>query len=292
MLLSQFEYFAPKTIEEACSLLSKYNGQARVFAGGTDLLVKMKHRRITPRYVINLKSIPGLDYISYDDKEGLRIGALASLEAVKTYATIQQRFGILAEAAGVVGSVAIRNQGTIGGNLCNAAPSAETGPALIALAAKVKIVGLGGERTVALEEFFTGPGETVLQTGEILTEVQVANLPSRSGGIYLKHSLRGMDIARVGVGVVITLDGETCADIKIALGAVAPTPIRARKAEAVIKGQEPKKELMERAAQIASEESRPIDDIRSYAEYRRKMVGILTTQAIEQAVERAKLGGW
>jgi len=190
MLLSQFEYFAPKTIEEACSLLSKHSGQARVLAGGTDLLVKMKHRQITPRYVINLKSIPDLDYISYDDKEGLRIGALASLEAVKTYATIQQRFGILAEAAGVVGSVAIRNQGTIGGNICNAAPSAETGPALIALAAKVKIVGLGGERTVALEEFFTGPGETVLQTGEILTEVQVANLPSQSGGIYLKHSFK------------------------------------------------------------------------------------------------------
>jgi len=292
MLLSQFEYFAPKTIEEACSLLSKYSGQARVLAGGTDLLVKMKHRRVTPRYLINLKSIPDLDYISYDDKEGLRIGALASLEAVKTYATIRQRFGILAEAAGVVGSVAIRNQGTIGGNLCNAAPSAETAPALIALAAKVKIVGPGGERIVALEEFFTGPSETVLQTGEILTEVQVANLPSRSGGIYLKHSLRGMDIARVGVGVVITLDRETCADIKITLGAVAPTPIRTRKAEAVIKGQEPKKELMERAAQIASEESRPIDDIRSYAEYRRKMVVTLTAQAIEQAVKQAKQGGW
>lgn len=292
MHLPKFEYFAPMTLEDACSLLSKYGGEARVLAGGTDLLVKMKHRRMLPSYLISIKNVPDLGYIHYDEKEGLCIGALTTLEAIKASPVIRQRFGILAQAAGVVGSVAIRNRGTIGGNLCNAAPSAETAPALIALAAKVRIAGLGGERTIALEDFFTGPGETVLQTGEILTEIQVPNLPARSNGVYLKHSLRKMDIAIVGVGVVVTLSGESCTDIKIVLGAVAPTPIRARKAEEVIRGQEPNQKLTKRAAEIASRESSPIDDIRSRAEHRRNMVGILTAQAIEQAVKQARLEGW
>ncbi len=293
MHLPKFEYFTPKTIEEACSLLAKYKGEARILAGGSDLLVKMKNRRMIPSYLISIQNVPDLDYIRYDEEEGLRIGALTTLEAIKTSATIRRRFGILGQAAGVMASVEIRNQGTIGGNVCNAAPSAETAPALIALAAKAKIAGPEGERTVALEDFFTGPGETVLQTGEILTEIQIPNPPPRSGGVYLKYSIRKMDIAAVGVGVVLTLDGgETCADIKIVLGAVAPTPIRARKAEEVIRGQEPNEELMARAAQTASEESRPIDDIRSRAENRRKMVGTLTRQAIEQAAKEAKLGGW
>jgi CO/xanthine dehydrogenase FAD-binding subunit len=292
MHLPKFDYFAPKTIEETCALLSKYRGEARVLAGGTDLLVKMKNRRMLPSHLISINDIPDLDYIRYDGKEGLRIGALTNIEAIKTSPTIRRRFGILAQAAAMIGSVAIRNQGTIGGNLCNAAPSAETAPALIALGAKAKIVGLSGERTVALKDFFTEPGETVLQTGEILTEVQVPDLPARSSGVYLKHSLRKMDIAIVGVGVVVTLDGESCADIKIALGAVAPIPIRARNAEAVIKGQVPSEELIERAAQIASAESHPIDDIRSHAEHRQQIVGILTKQAIEQAIKQAKMGGW
>jgi CO/xanthine dehydrogenase FAD-binding subunit len=292
MHLPKFDYFAPRTIEEACSLLSKYREEARVIAGGTDLLAKMKNRRLLPSYLISLKHIPDLDYIRYDEKRGLRIGALATIESIKTSATIRRKFGILAQAAGLMGSVAIRNQGTIGGNLCNAAPSAETAPALISLGTKAKIVGLSGERTITLEDFFAGPGVTVLQADEILTEVQIVNLPPRSGGVYLKHSLRKMDIALVGVGVVVTLDGESCTGIKIALGAVAPTPIRARKAESVIRGQVPDEGLMEKAAQIASAESHPIDDIRSRAEYRRQILSILTKQGIEQATKQAKLGSW
>jgi CO/xanthine dehydrogenase FAD-binding subunit len=291
MLLPKFEYFAPKTIEEACSLLAKYKGEARVLAGGTDLLVQMKNREITPRYLINIKDIPDLDYIRYDDKEGLRIGALTTIEALKTSTLIRRRFGILGQAADVLGTVQIRNRGTIAGNLCNASPAAETAPALITLAAKARIAGVAGERAVALEDFFIGPGQTVLQVGEILTEIQVPNLPPRSGGVYLKHSIKRMDIAIVGVGVVVTLDGEVCNDVKIALGAVAATPVRAKKAEEIIRGQGMDRELMQRAAQIASEESRPIDDIHSYAEYRKQMVKALAKEAMEQAVAQAKLGG-
>jgi CO/xanthine dehydrogenase FAD-binding subunit len=291
MLLPKFEYFAPKTIEEACSLLAKYKGEARVLAGGTDLLVQMKNREVTPRYLINIKDIPDLDYIRYDDKEGLRIGALTPIEALKTSTLIRRRFGILSQAAAVLGTVQIRNRGTIAGNLCNASPAAETAPALITLAAKARIVGVAGERAVALEDFFVGPGQTVLQTGEIVTEIQVPNVPPRSGGAYLKHSIKRMDIAIVGVGVVITLNGEVCNDIKIALGAVASTPIRAKKAEEIIRGQGLDSELMERAAQTASEESRPIDDIHSYAQYRKQMVKVLAKEAMKQAGDEAKSGG-
>ena len=291
MLLPKFEYFAPKTMEEACSLLAKYKGEARVLAGGTDLLVQMKNREVTPRYLINIKDIPDLDYIRYDDKEGLRIGALTPIEALKTSTLIRRRFSILSQAAAVLGTVQIRNRGTIAGNLCNASPAAETAPALITLAAKARIVGVAGERAVALEDFFVGPGQTVLQAGEILTEIQVPNLPPRSGGAYLKHSIKRMDIAIVGVGVVITLNGEVCNDIKIALGAVASTPIRAKKAEEIIRGQGLDSELMERAAQIALEESRPIDDIHSYAQYRKQMVKVLAQEAMKQAGDEAKSGG-
>ena len=291
MLLPKFEYFAPKTMEEACSLLAKYKGEARVLAGGTDLLVQMKNREVTPGYLINIKNIPDLDYIRYDDKEGLRIGALTPIEALKTSTLIRRRFSILSQAAAVLGTVQIRNRGTIAGNLCNASPAAETAPALITLAAKARIAGVAGERAVALEDFFVGPGQTVLQAGEILTEIQVPNLPPRSGGAYLKHSIKRMDIAIVGVGVVITLNGEVCNDIKIALGAVASTPIRAKKAEEIIRGQGLDSELMERAAQIASEESRPIDDIHSYAQYRKQMVKVLAKEAMKQAGDQAKSGG-
>ena len=291
MLLPKFEYFAPKTMEEACSLLAKYKGEARVLAGGTDLLVQMKNREVTPRYLINIKNIPDLDYIRYDDKEGLRIGALTPIEALKTSTLIRRRFSILSQAAAVLGTVQIRNRGTIAGNLCNASPAAETAPALITLAAKARIAGVAGERAVALEDFFVGPGQTVLQAGEILTEIQVPNLPPRSGGAYLKHSIKRMDIAIVGVGVVITLNGEACNDVKIALGAVASTPIRAKKAEEIIRGQGLDSELMERAAQIASEESRPIDDIHSYAQYRKQMVKVLAKEAMKQAGDQAKSGG-
>lgn len=291
MLLPKFEYFAPKTMEEACSLLAKYKGEARVLAGGTDLLVQMKNREVTPGYLINIKNIPDLDYIRYDDKEGLRIGALTPIEALKTSTLIRRRFGILSQAAAVLGTVQIRNRGTIAGNLCNASPAAETAPALITLAAKARIAGVAGERAVALEDFFISPGQTVLQAGEIVTEIQVPNLPPRSGGAYLKHSIKRMDIAIVGVGVVITLNGEVCNDIKIALGAVASTPIRAKKAEEIIRGQGLDSELMERAAQIASEESRPIDDIHSYAQYRKQMVKVLAKEAMKQAGDQAKSGG-
>ncbi len=292
MQIPRFEYFAPKTVADACALLSEHSGQARVLAGGTDLLVKMKQRREIPQYVINLKTIPDLDYIRYDDEQGLRLGALVTMQSIKTATIIKRKYSILSQAAAGESTVAIRNRATLGGNLANASPAADTSPALMALDAKMVIARRGGQRIVALEDFFLGPGQTVLGDNEIITEVRVPSLPPRSGGVYLKHSFRQADIAIVGVAAVVILDEESCRDIRIVLGAVGPTPIRAKKAETLLMGQIPTEELIASAAQTASEEARPIDDIRGYAQYRAEMVNTLTKQAITEAIGLAKSGGY
>lgn len=290
MPLPRFEYLAPKTLPEACALLSQHREQAKVIAGGTDLLVKMKGREFTPQYIVGLKSISDLDYISYDKDEGLRIGALATIGSIASSAVIREKFSFLADAADKMATVQVRNMGTIGGNLCNAAPSADLAPPLISLGAKAKLVSPQGERTIALEGYFTGPGETVLQTGEILAEIQVPNQPPHTGGAYLKGSRTAVDLALVGVAALITLESRDgiCRDARIVLGAVAPTPIRARRAEGAIEGKKVEDSSIEEAAQSASEEARPISDVRSSAYYRTEMVKVLTKRAIRQALEQAK----
>jgi carbon-monoxide dehydrogenase medium subunit len=180
---------------------------------------------------------------------------------------------------------------TIGGNLCNAAPSAETAPPLIVLGAEVKIMGADGEMTVPIENFFTGPGQTVLKPDEILVEIQVPNLAPRSGGAYIKRTIRkAMDLAIISVAVIATIDGDVLSDMKIALGAVAPTPIRAKRAEEILKGNRISDDLLQKAGQIASDECSPIDDIRSSAKYRCEMVKVLVIRAVKEAMEQTKGG--
>lgn len=284
--LPKFDHLEAKTIEEACSLLAKYKGKARVIAGGTDLLVSMKGREISPQYIINIKAIPNLDGINYSRKDGLVIGAMTTLAAIESSPIIGERFPILSYAAHQTGSPHIRNIGTIGGNLCNAAPSADMAPSLIGLGAKAKIKGLKGERIVTVEEFFLGPGLSILKAGEILTEIQVPNPPPHTRGVYLKLPARtAIDIAVVGVAVVVTLDtkGINIADAKIVLGAVASTPIRARQAEDTIKGKALDDELIQKAAQAAADKAKPISDVRGSASYRKEMVKVLTNRALKQA---------
>lgn len=290
MSLPKFEYLAPKTVEEACSMLFQYGKKARILAGGTDLLVKMKDREFTPQYLIGLKGISSLDYIDYDEMDGLTIGALASNQSIASSAVMQQKFGMLAQAASMIGTPQIRNLGTIGGNLCNAAPSADTAAPLIALDAKAKLVSRRRERTISLGQFCVCPGETCLQADELLTEIQVPKLPPRTGCAYIKLFSRGsVDIATVGVAVRLTLtDDGTCKDARVVLGAVAPTPMRAKLAEAAVIGTKIKDKVIEQAAQAASEEASPISDVRSSAEYRREMVKVLTRRALKQSLEQAK----
>jgi carbon-monoxide dehydrogenase medium subunit len=249
-------------MKEAYSLLVKHGNEARIVAGGTDLLVQMKHRELQPKYIIDIRNIPGQDTIAYDKKDGLRIGALATIHAIESSPSIRDKFGVLAVAASKLGTPQVRNQATIGGNLSN-------------------------ERTVPVDGFFLGPGQTVLNNNEILTEIQVPNLPVQSGGGYLKHTVRkALDLAMVSVAVLVTVDRGVLYDVKIALGAVAPTPIRAWRAEKVLRGQKVSEHLLQEAARTASEESVPIDDIRCSAEYRRLLVGVLVARAVKQALEK------
>lgn len=281
----RFNYLEPATIEEAVSLLAKYDGKAKVVAGGTDLVVQIREKLISPEYVVDIGYISGLDRIDYDETRGLRIGALATIRAIEKSSKICQVYPAISQSAGMLGSVAIRNVATIGGNLCNAAPSADTAPALIGLSAKGKIIGPDGEKIVSLEEFFTGPGCIVCEPGELLVEIQVPVPPPGTKGVYLKHGRSAIDLATVGVAVIMTMEpGAVCRDVKIVLGAVAPTPMRARKAEEVLRGKKVEPALIEKSAQAAADEARPITDVRASAEYRKEMVKVYTRRAIAQLV--------
>lgn len=286
--LPKFEYLRPSTIDEALSLLSQYRGRAKVIAGGTDILPKLKRREIkAPEYIIDLKGIPDLDYVRYDEVGGLSLGPLATIHAVEASPIVQDKFGVLYQAAESMASTQVRNRGTIAGNICNAVPSADAAPALLTLEADVKLASQEGGRVVKMEDFFTGPNETVLTDEEILREIHVPSLPPRSRGVYLKLTpRRSMDLALVGVAAVVVAEDGTCKEIRIALGAVAPTPMRAKQAEEVLRGQKLNDEVIARAAQIASGECHPISDHRASQEYRCQMVEVLTRRAIEQAMSQ------
>jgi len=278
-------YFSPKTVEEAISLLSQYGDQARVISGGTDFLVQMKRKEPLSNYLISLGGIHELNYIRHDEAKGLRIGALTPIGDIAGSPLVCRQFSILAQAAGMLGTPAIRNQATLGGNLCNAAPSADTAPPLLVLGAKAKIAGAGGERIVPIDNFFVGPGQTILERSHMLIEIQIPDLQPHSGGAYLKQKRReGADIAVVGVAALVVMEREILKDVRIALGAVAPTPVRARKAEGILRGKKLDLQLLEETCWAACDESMPIDDIRGSADYRRKLVAALTKRAVTQAV--------
>jgi carbon-monoxide dehydrogenase medium subunit len=286
--MRSFEYFEPQTLDEAVALLDRYPRQASLLAGGTDLLVEIKENLRTPDYVINIKKIQGLDALTYDDTNGLTIGSLTTVRAVETSPVIIDKYAGLAQAASELGSIQVRNRATIAGNICRASPSADTLPSLIADEATVKLYGPGGERILPMGAFFTGPGQTQKSANEILLEIGVPPPAPHTGKAYIKHGRRkAMELATVGVGVTLTLDGHICREVRIVLGAVAPTPMRAHEAEAILRGNIIGEAAIEAAAVLAMAESRPISDVRSSAAYRRKMVHIQTRRAITLALSRA-----
>jgi CO/xanthine dehydrogenase FAD-binding subunit len=282
----RFDYLEPESVEDALALLSKYNGKSKIMAGGTDLILQIRNKALKPGYVIDITRIPDLDYITFDDQQGLRIGALTTIRALEKSVELQKKYPIISQAAGQLGSVAIRNVATIGGNLCNALPSAETAQVLVALSAQGRSIRPGGERTSPLEGFFTGVGETILKPNELLLEIIVPRLEPNTSGLYIKHSARGsIDLAIVNIAVVMTMepDQKVCKDARIVLGAVAPTPLRAKKAETVLKGKKIDGALIDRAAQVASDEARPREgSIRGSFEYKKEMVRVLTARAIRE----------
>ena len=286
--MRNFDYFAPQSLSDATSLLRRYGTKARLLAGGTDLLLRLERRLIETSVVVDLKKIRALRGIKATRK-GLRIGAVTLMEEIASSPLVQSRYGMIAKGAAAVGSIQTRNRATLGGNLCNASPAADTAPPLIALSARARIAGSRRDREVPLEEFFIGPGKTCLQPNELLKEIFIPSPAGRSGSSFQRCTRTAMDIALVNCAVFLSLVSkrEIVADIRIALGAVAPTPVRAQPAEDVLKGKNPDRDAIEEAAERAVASVSPIDDVRSSASYRREMVRVLTRRAIEEALKEA-----
>jgi len=282
------DYFEPKTITEALSVLAKYGEHANVIAGGTDVMVDMKYKE-EPGCLVNIKKIPGLDTIQ-ENGASLQMGPLVTIRDIETSRLVRERLPLLWESCHQFASLQIRNTATIGGNICRASPSGETLAPLLALEAKAKLAFKDGEKTEAFSSFFQGPGKTSLGSKGLLTEIEIPYPPKGSHGVYLKHAVRGaMDIAMVGVAVLITADAgnSSLQDVRIALGAVAPTPIRATKTEALLRGRSLTAALVKEAATLAASESSPITDQRSSAEYRGWIVEALTRRGLEQSWKAA-----
>jgi carbon-monoxide dehydrogenase medium subunit len=291
MPVARFDYASPRSVDEALKLLKDHGDGAQIIAGGTDLLVKVRQGLLMPTLVIGLKNIGGLAAITFDRKDGLTIGATSLLADVASHPDIRRVYPAVAYAAWKTATVQIRNMGTVAGNLCNAAPSADNAPALIAMNAEVILARPGGVRRLPLEQFFLGPGETAMESAEILTAIRVPPPPPRSGTSYQHISARGkVDISAVGIGIMVVMKGHTCEDVRIVMGAVGPTPMRATRAEKLLIGKRLTRRQIQDAGQSASGASQPISDARASAEYRREMVAVLTRRALAEARDRATHG--
>ena len=285
--MRRFELALPESLDDCLRLLAERGPDTKLLAGGTDLLPQMKNGVLMPKRVIDLSGVARVRILESDAK-GLRIGAAVSARQVEQDPRVRAGYAAVAESAALLGSVQVRNLATVGGNLCNAAPSADMAPPLIALEAQAVIAGPKGERRVPLSDFFTGVRKTVLGPDELLVEIVAPAPGPHSGGCYLRHTpRRELDIAVVGVASQVTLANGVCSKARIALAAVAPTPVRAAAAEAALEGKELTPELIEQAAGLAAEGAKPISDQRGSADFRRHLVRILTRRTLTTALARA-----
>lgn len=290
MPLPKFDFIAAKSMEEAANLVLELGDKCKVMAGGTDVLLLLRDHVITPETVISLREIPNLDFVNYIPGEGARIGALATLNAIETSEAIKKEMPAVSDSAHYVASKQVRCKGTMVGNICNASPSADTSCILIVMNAKVKTVrATGAGREIPVGEFFTGVKRTALEQGELVTEVDIPELKSGEGSAYYKHAIRkAMDLAIIGVGVWVKMDGKKVADCRIAFGGAGVTALRAYEAEKILIGNEYSEELLEKAALAASEASKPISDVRASVEYRKDMIRVFTKRSFKKALENLK----
>ncbi|MCL5941980.1 MAG: xanthine dehydrogenase family protein subunit M [Actinobacteria bacterium] len=285
MYLPDFDYYAPESLEEACNLLNALGPRAKVLAGGTDVLVKMKHGLLAPTALVSLKALHELKGITYQPGRGVVIGALATHNDLVNSPILHERFLSVSEAAHQMANNQVRNRGTVGGNLVNAIPSADLPPILIALDASITLVGSTGSRSVPLDSFFTGPSCCVIDPeGEILTEVVLPEQDT-TGSTYIKFGLRRSGALSVaGVAVAVTMEGDVIRAARICLGAVYPVPVRAKDAEEVLVGKRWSDDLLAEAGEAAACCALPISDIRGSAEYRLDLVRALTRRALKRAI--------
>jgi CO/xanthine dehydrogenase FAD-binding subunit len=288
--LPRFEYLAPRTPEDVCELLASHPDDARLLAGGTELLLQMRRRETVPGFIIGLKSVPGLNYIREQTGGGLSIGAMTPIQSLLTSQPIRARFGILSETAAQMGSPEIRQLATLGGNLAAALPCADFPPALMTLGAKLKLQSKQGERSVAVEDFFLEFGKTAAGRDELLSEIQLPPLPPLSAGVYLKfHDRHSMDMTTVGVAAQVTCDDNrrVFRDVRIALASSAPVPLRARKAETSLRGRAFTPEALEEAASLVCEEAAPRSSWRATKAFRMQLLRTLTKRTLRGAWEKA-----
>jgi len=290
MIPDRFEYFAPKTVAEAVGLLRTHGPDAKAVAGGHSLIPLMKLRLAAPRYLIDLNRIPGLAYIKETD-DSLRVGAMSRHCDLETSELIRTRYPLLAETARVIADPLVRNMGTIGGSLAHADPASDWGAAMLAAGATLVATGARGERTIAIDDFIVDTFTSALEPDEILTEIRIPRPAARSGGAYVKLERKVGDFAIAAAGVRLVLDARGRTEsVGIGLCNVAPTSLRAKRAETVLRGQPPDDATIAKAAQAAGEESDPASDLRGPADYKRDMVRVLTGRALRAALQRAKGG--
>ncbi|MBG81943.1 MAG: carbon monoxide dehydrogenase [Chloroflexi bacterium] len=285
-----FAYVAPKTVSEAVSVLAEHGDRARPLAGGTDLLVKARANVWDLDAVVDVKNIPELMSLSINGA-GLSIGAGVPCCQVYEHKDIQEQYPGIIDGASIIGGIQIQSRAGLGGNLCNAAPSGDGIPALIAYSAVAKISGPNGNREVAVEDFATGPSRTVLENGELLTSIEIPKPAANSGAAYTRFIPRNeMDIAVAGVGVFVQLDseGKKFESARIALASVGPTPILAQKAGDSLAGKPVNDESIASAASLAKDAASPITDMRGTVDQRKHLVEVLTGRMLNQAIERAR----
>lgn len=291
-MIKNFEYFAPKTIQEALTLLSQYKEKAKIMAGGQSLLLVMKQGLFTPEYLLDVKGISALDYINFNESEGLRIGALTTHRDIENSPIILRHFKVLSEMEGNLALIQTRNWGTIGGNLCHGDPAGDPATVFVVLKAKLKLTSLDQKRILDMEEFSTDYLEVSLEPDEMLTEIQVPTPPSHTGTAHKKIMVMKGDMGIVGAAVSITLSQEdnVCKDARIALSNAASVPFRAIEAEKRLIGNVINDDLLIKASQVASEEADPPADVHGSAEYRREMVKVFVMRAARKALDRAQEG--
>ena len=286
--MRRFELLLPGSVDDCVKALAQGASDAKLLAGGTDLLPQLKNGLLKPARVIDLSGVARLRTIEAGNGQGLRVGSAVTARTLELDRAVRAKYLSLAESGALVGSVQVRNLATLGGNICNAAPSADMAPPLLALDAEAVITGPKGERRVPIGAFFTGVRRTVLAPDELLVELVVPNPGPHSGGNYLRHTpRRELDIAVVGVASQLTLANGVCTKARIALAAVAPVPLRATAAEQALQGQAVTQDLIKRAADLAVEAARPISDQRGSADFRRHLVRVLTRRTLTTALARA-----
>ena len=288
--MKNFDYLEPTSISEACGLLKQHGGEAKVFAGGAHVTILMKQGLYQPKALVNIKKIPELKGVRFDDKEGLIIGALVTHREVETSALIKEKCPVLCEAEREVANIRVRNMGTVGGNLASGEPLTDLSQIFIALDGRLNIAGPAGQRTMPVEELFVDFYTTSLAEDEIITQVVLPPLPPRSGVEYIRFSSSSVvDKPSAGVAVRLTLNGETVQVARIVLGCVGPTPVRARKAEALIAGKKLAPEMIAEAGASAAQECSPTSDLRGSEEYKRAIVRTLVKRALTATHSKAVL---